>query len=107
MITRNLQILTVDPSGNPNEPLPFPIKYIETSSPGLKGQSGGPMFDINGVVWAIQAKTIHLPLGFDAEVPGRKGHTEHQFLNVGLGVHPETLLGALRNLGVAFETADY
>lgn len=106
MITRNIAIALTAPDGTPAQ-VPFPIKYLETSSPGLKGQSGGPMFDVNGVVWAIQAKTVHLPLGFDAQVPGRKGQTEHQFLNVGMGVHPDTLLSFLRTNNVAFELADY
>jgi hypothetical protein len=106
MITRIMNIQLVDPAGI-QSPLPFPIKYIETSSPGLKGQSGGPMFDVNGVVWAIQAKTLNLPLGFDAQVPGKKGQTEHQFLNVGIGVHPSTLLGTFRSHNVNFELADY
>jgi len=106
MITRIMNIQLVDPAGIQSL-LPFPIKYIETSSPGLKGQSGGPMFDVNGVVWAIQAKTLNLPLGFDAQVPGKKGQTEHQFLNVGIGVHPSTLLGIFRSHNVNFELADY
>ena len=32
----------------------YDIKLLETSSPGLRGQSGGPIFDTDGVVWAIQ-----------------------------------------------------
>lgn len=106
MITRNILINLVDPTGT-SAPVPFPFKYIETSSPGLKGQSGGPMFDVNAVVWAIQAKTLNLPLGFDPAVPGKKGQTEHQFLNVGIGIHPTTLLGALRERNVVFQLADY
>jgi hypothetical protein len=43
----------------PDQPA-FPIKYVETSSPGLLGQSGGPTFDVHGTIWAIQAKTSHL-----------------------------------------------
>jgi hypothetical protein len=35
MFTRNLNIELVDPDGNPTA-LPFPVKYVETSSPGLK-----------------------------------------------------------------------
>ena len=27
------------------------VKFIETSSPGLRGQSGGPVFDVDGRVW--------------------------------------------------------
>jgi hypothetical protein len=41
-------------------------RFIETSTPGLRGQSGGPIFDRNGHVWAIQSRTQSLPLGFSA-----------------------------------------
>ena len=69
------------------------VHFLETSSPGLRGQSGGPIFDTDGRVLAIQSQTTHLPLGFSPEVDvdGRKV-TEHQFLNVGVGVHSETVI---------------
>lgn len=38
--------------------------FIETSTPRLRGQSGGPIFDVNGAIWAIQSQTHHLKLGF-------------------------------------------
>jgi hypothetical protein len=79
----------------------YPLLYVETSSPGLRGQSGGPTFDVHGAIWAIQSDTDHLPLGFSPPVPdAQNGETEHQFLNVGRGVHSATLIGALTELGV-------
>lgn len=76
----------------------FNIKYIETSTPGLRGQSGGPIFDIYGNIWAIQSKTIHLPLGFEPTVKKNgKDITEIQFLNIGLGVHLDTILAFLND----------
>lgn len=68
-------------------------RFIETSSPGLQGQSGGPVFDTQGRVWGIQSRTHHLNLGFSPrlEVAGKQV-TEHQFLNVGLAVHPSEIL---------------
>lgn len=80
-----------------DEPLPFPLTWIETSSPGLRGQSGGPTFDPQGTIWGIQVRTAHFPLGFS-----QKGDPE-QFLNVGLGVHTETLIGLFNDNGVKFE----
>ena len=53
MFTRQL----VDPAGR--------IYGIEISTPGLKGQSGGPLFNSNGLVYGIQSMTHHLHLGFD------------------------------------------
>lgn len=80
---------------------PYPLKYLETSSPGLRGQSGGPTFDVHGAIWGIQSQTRHYALGFNPPVPGGKnGETEHQFLNVGWGVHAETLIGVLKERGV-------
>ena len=85
----------------------FPIRFLETSSPGLKGQSGGPTFDVDGNVWAIQSKTINLPLGFSPEVEknGKKVE-EHQFLNVGWGVHPDLIFAFLQEHKVNFEIVD-
>lgn len=38
---------------------------IEMSTPGLKGQSGGPLFNKDGIVYGMQFSTKHLHLGFD------------------------------------------
>ena len=43
------------------------IYGIEMSTPGLRGQSGGPLFDKNGVILGMQSRTKHLHLGFDIE----------------------------------------
>jgi hypothetical protein len=84
------------------------LGFLETSSPGLMGQSGGPIMDVHGAVWAIQSTTRHLSLGFDPPVPGGKpGEKEHQFLNVGWGTHPESIVGLLREKGVAHTLTAY
>lgn len=85
--------------------IPFPLQHLEVSSPGLRGQSGGPIFDAQGRVWAIQSATAHLALGFDPEVKAKDGkkYREHQFLNVGRGVHASTIVGLLNQLGIKFE----
>lgn len=81
----------------------YEIKFIETSSPGLRGQSGGPIFDVRGTVWSIQSRTIHLPLGFSPKVKkDGKEVEENQFLNVGLGVHPEFMISFLRDNNIKF-----
>lgn len=83
------------------------IAFVETSSPGLRGQSGGPIFDSAGVVWGIQSRTISFPLDIAARV-GRNGRevNEEQFLNVGWGVHPETILEFLSHHDVEIEVVD-
>jgi len=89
---------------------PAPGKFIETSSPGLVGQSGGPVGDTDGVVWALQSHTRHYALGFSPPAPGKKKaaakepQKEHQFLNVGLGVHAEAVLKLLDEQGVDYQS---
>lgn len=76
-------------------------KFIETSSPGLLGQSGGPIMDVTGKVWAIQSRTAHLPLGFSPKIRrGEREIEENQFLNVGWGVHAEIIKEVLSKLGL-------
>lgn len=86
----------------------YKIKFLETSSPGLRGQSGGPIFDVKGTIWAVQSKTIHFPLGFSPKVKQRQKEVEeHQFLNVGWGVHPELIVAFLKDNAVKFSLSDY
>ena len=69
-------------------------EFVETSSPGLRGQSGGPTLDMNGRIWAMQSRTNHYPLGFSPKVPNQRNE-EHQFLNVGWGTHAKTIIDLL------------
>jgi hypothetical protein len=78
---------------------------LETSSPGLMGQSGGPIFDVQGTVWALQSRTHHYDLGFSPKT--KKGKEEHQFLNVGWAVHAKTIVAFLRDNGIDFQLSDY
>jgi len=64
---------------------PYPLRLIETSSPGLRGQSGGPIFDTDGRIWGVQSATTSYSLDLNTNYP--------QYLNVGLGVSPITIFG--------------
>ncbi len=70
---------------------------IEMSTPGLRGQSGGPLFDEKGVIYGIQSRTKHLHLGFDledheVEVKGlRKKINDYSFIHLGECVHIEVI----------------
>lgn len=105
IFTRSQQVVPVDATGIP-VPTPFVLEVIETSSPGLKGQSGGPMFDTEGNVWALQCQTSHSALGFSplVEVNGKKT-VEHQFINMGMGPSSQTIMAAMASLGIKFEVA--
>lgn len=107
--------------GNPRSPS-FPIEGIitrliaqngqvvgiEMSSPGLRGQSGGPLFDPDGLIYGMQSSTRHLHLGFDLEnhevtMGNRtKRVTNMPFLHVGQCVHASVIKTFLREHGVKF-----
>ena len=82
-------------------PLGYDRLLFETSAPGLRGQSGGPIFDGDGRIWGIQSETTSYELGFSPEV---KGEPEHQFLNVGKAVDSSTVCSFLDGLGVSYQT---
>jgi S1-C subfamily serine protease len=80
-------------------------KFLETSSAGLRGQSGGPIFDSAGRVWAIQSKTLSIPLGFAPTVKqGNKELVEHQFIHIGVGCHVDEVREFLSANKVPFDT---
>lgn len=108
--------------GNPNSPR-FPIDgiitrfagdpagvvtEIELSTPGLRGQSGGPLFDTDGLVYGMQSTTMHLHLGFDIrdkEVvsDGKKAKvSNYPFLHVGRCVHVDRIKDFLRQHNIQF-----
>jgi hypothetical protein len=111
-------------SGNPNSPS-FPIDGIitrfvgepnaggvigiEMSTPGLRGQSGGPLFDVNGTVYGIQSATNHLHLGFDIKDKeivhdGKKSKvSNYPFLHVGICVHVDKIKEFLTQHNIAFK----
>jgi hypothetical protein len=81
----------------------YSAKFLETSTPGLRGQSGGPIFDQNGHVWALQSRTQSLPLGFSPEISdGNHKVVEHQFMNIGWGSHVEEIITLFNMHGVSF-----
>jgi hypothetical protein len=77
--------------------------YVEMSSPGIKGQSGGPIFDKDCNICGIQLRTHHMSLDFKAEaaVDGKKV-VENQFLNLGVGLHAKTIVDVLKRKNIDF-----
>jgi len=81
----------------------YDLLLLETSTPGLRGQSGGPIFDSDGYVWAMQSRTGHHPLGFSPKITKHgKESEENQFLNTGIGVHGELIIEFLKDNGIKF-----
>jgi hypothetical protein len=83
------------------------ILYLETSSPGLKGQSGGPIFDTEGNIYAIQSQNVTIPLGFTGTVEvNNQKIEENQFINVGIGVHPKTIEFLMKKHEIKYAIAE-
>jgi len=96
MLTRHL----ADQSGQ--------IIGFEMSTPGLRGQSGGPVFDFEGKVWGMQSATNHLDLDFDVNkdvirTGQKKTVKDSAFLHVGHCVHVEMLKSFMRQHKVDFQ----
>jgi len=81
---------------------------FELSTPGLRGQSGGPAFDTEGKVWGMQASTTHLDLNFDVDQEViRKGLkkkvSDHAFLHVGRCIHINILKEFMQQNKINFQ----
>lgn len=80
---------------------------FELSTPGLRGQSGGPAFDVEGKVWGMQFQTVHLDLNFDIDEEvirqgTRKRITDSAFLHVGRCMHADVLKSFMKQNNVSF-----
>ena len=84
------------------------IISIEMSTPGLRGQSGGPLFDSDGVVYGMQYMTSHLHLGFDIKDKeiindGKKTKvSNYPFLHVGHCIHADRIKEFLTQQKIKF-----
>jgi len=98
MVTRRL----LDAHGN--------VFGFEMSTPGLRGQSGGPAFDAEGKVWGMQFATGHLDLNFDVDQEVlrqgmKKRVTDSAFLHVGGCIHVDILKSFMKDNSVQFSEA--
>ena len=81
---------------------------IELSTPGLKGQSGGPLFNKDGIVYGMQFSTKHLHLGFDIidkEIITNnklKKVSDYSFLHLGQCIHADTIKDFLKEKNVSY-----
>ena len=82
----------------------YRMRYVETSTPGIKGQSGGPVVDTEGRVHGLQVRTTHFTLGFQpfVQYEGRNV-VENQFMNVGVAVHVSTVREVLDSRGIRYD----
>ncbi|HSK13282.1 MAG TPA: serine protease [Phnomibacter sp.] len=81
---------------------------IELSTPGLRGQSGGPLFNANGTVYGMQFSTKHLHLGFDLvdkEIMMNnkvKKVSDFAFIHLGQCIHANIIKSFLKEHQVKF-----
>lgn len=81
---------------------------IELSTPGLKGQSGGPLFNKDGVVCGMQFSTKHLHLGFDIiekEITvnnKQKTVSDYSFIHLGQCIHSDVIKAFLKTMNVKY-----
>ena len=84
----------------------------ELSTPGLRGQSGGPLFDSRGIVYGMQSETTFLHLGFDQEktkvrINGQITEVDnHPFLHVGRCITVDVIKDFLNQNGVKYYIGD-
>jgi hypothetical protein len=84
---------------------------IELSTPGLKGQSGGPLFNEQGLICGMQSMTNHLHLGFDMKNAEHKiggktiKVTNQPFLHVGHCIHADVIKEFLTANSIRFYEA--
>lgn len=96
MLTRHL----VDEDGQ--------VIGFEMSMPGLRGQSGGPVFDVDGKVWGRQVATAHLDLNFDVDQEVirdglKKRVKDSACLHVGHCIHADVLKSFMGEHGIQFQ----
>jgi hypothetical protein len=84
------------------------IHGLELSTPGLRGQSGGPLFDKDGIVCGMQSSTKHMHLGFDIEakeivVKGeRKKVNDYSFMHLGQCLHVDIIKQFLQKHKISY-----
>ncbi len=94
------------------DPVNGAITGIEMSTPGLRGQSGGPLFDVDGNIYGMQSATNHLHLGFDIKNKkiinnGKETSvSNYPFLHVGICVHAEKIKEFLTEHNIEFSESD-
>ena len=81
---------------------------FELSTPGLKGQSGGPVFGADGLVWGLQSQTASRDIDFDIDTnvirKGKKVQVQDfAFMHVGRCIHVAELKEFMRDKGITFQ----
>ncbi len=85
------------------------LSMFETSTPGIRGQSGGPIFSPEGLVYGIQSMTKQLDLNFDINMKVKRGNNTKivnytPFINLGVGVSSVEIIKFLNENNIEFQS---
>lgn len=85
------------------------VSMFETSTPGLRGQSGGPVFSPEGVIYGIQSMTKHLDLNFDIDKTVKRGINDKKvtytpFLSLGICVSSNEIIKFLDDNNIKYKS---
>lgn len=85
------------------------LSMFEMSTPGIRGQSGGPIFSPEGLIYGIQSMTKQLDLNFDITGKVKRGIENKEviytpFINLGIGVSSKEIIKFLDENGVEYKS---
>lgn len=83
------------------------LSMFETSSPGIRGQSGGPVFSPDGTVYGIQSMTKHIDLNFDVDTTVKRGISTKRvtytpFINLGICISSVEIIKFLEENNIKY-----
>ena len=85
------------------------ISMFETSTPGIRGQSGGPVFSPEGIIFGIQSMTKQIDLNFDVNTNVKRGNntkkvTYTPFINLGICVSSTEIIDFLDENNIEYNS---
>lgn len=69
---------------------------FETSTPGLNGQSGGPIFDKDGTIYGMQSLNINMPLNIE------NNKNKEQYMSFGIGISSQKIISFLNDNNIKY-----
>lgn len=85
------------------------LSMFETSTPGIRGQSGGPVFSPEGLIYGMQSMTKQLDLNFDVKGKVKRGFNDKNvhytpFINLGVCISSKEIIRFLDENGVEYKS---
>lgn len=85
------------------------LSMFETSTPGIRGQSGGPVFSPEGLIYGLQAMTRHIDLNFDVNTKVKRGISSKNvtytpFINLGICISSTEIIKFLDENNIKYNS---